>query len=228
MISEYSQEELNKLIENMLSKDSEHAKSQFEAFADVNFDNYYYFISNFFDDLNVKNKDDALKNKIFLETQADIFFLKIQSEDKRRKLLEKIKFKRDKIQNIFISMTNVLSNSNVNFKHKEETLRMLNTSLPICIDEDFEDYLTFFYVTSQLAAGVVYADSISASNKGSAPRRPDPSKQKAIDEAIMLWKRTPRLSLDDVAGLIRDAEISDKSHSIIKQWIAPFNPKRKK
>ena len=130
-----------------------------------------------------------------------------------------------KIQNIFISMMNVLSNSN--FKHKEEILRMLNTSLPICIDEVFEDYLTFFYVTSQLAAGVVYADSISASNKGSAPRRPDPSKQKAIDEAIMLWKRTPRLSLDDVAGLIRDAEISDKSHSIIKQWIAPVNPNRK-
>ena len=58
--------------------------------------------------------------------------------------------------------------------------------------------------------------------------RTDPNKQKAIDEAIILWKRTPRLSLDDVAGLIKDAEISDKSHSIIKQWIAPFNPKRRK
>ena len=58
--------------------------------------------------------------------------------------------------------------------------------------------------------------------------RTDPNKKKAIDEAIMLWKRTPRLSLDDVAELIRNAKISDKSHSIVKQWIAPFNPKRRK
>lgn len=69
--------------------------------------------------------------------------------------------------------------------------------------------------------------SIVAKNNRRKQKRIDPNKQRAIDEAVTMWKRTPKLSLDDIAEHIRNQGISDKSHAQIKKWISPYNPKQK-
>lgn len=58
--------------------------------------------------------------------------------------------------------------------------------------------------------------------------RTNPNKQKAIDEAIRIWGNSPNYSLDEVAERIRNARITDKSHSTVKQWISGYNPTRRK
>ena len=58
--------------------------------------------------------------------------------------------------------------------------------------------------------------------------RTNPNKQKAIEEAIRIWGNSPNYSLDEVAERIRNARITDKSHSTVKQWISGYNPTRRK
>lgn len=58
--------------------------------------------------------------------------------------------------------------------------------------------------------------------------RTNPNKQKAIEEAIRIWGNSPSYSLDEVAERIRNARITHKSHSTVKQWISKYNPTRRK
>jgi hypothetical protein len=226
MSTKQRRERINELSESIISQDSAKIERLLkEELASINFDDLYCSVLNSLNGyFNAGNSEKAVKLKGFINILAKAFFSK---RDDYKLMLADIKNKRDITQELFREMIDALSPDDVNFNNKKEIMGILNL-FPSCIDEIFENNIVYLYAILQLSSGVVYADNISASNKGAAPRRPDPSKQKAIDEAIILWKRTPRLSLDDVAGLIRDAEISDKSHSIIKQWIAPFNPKRKK
>ena len=80
----------------------------------------------------------------------------------------------------------------------------------------------------QLADSYKYRTTLTAKRiRAKRKTIEDPSKQKAIEEAVTMWKRTPRLSLDDIAEHIRKEGISEKSHAQIKRWIAQYNPKRK-
>lgn len=77
-----------------------------------------------------------------------------------------------------------------------------------------------------LAIATRDSKSIQSSQRGKNKKN-DPAQEKAIEEAISVWSRSPKLSLDDVAFKIKEKNIARKSHSQIKKWIAPYNPKSK-
>ena len=70
-------------------------------------------------------------------------------------------------------------------------------------------------------------------NRAKRKTTTDPNKAAVTARAAEIWQARPNLSLDDVAEKIRNEPTSngepltDKSHSTIKKWIAPLNPKAK-
>lgn len=78
------------------------------------------------------------------------------------------------------------------------------------------------------AAIAKHMKTIVAKENRAKQNRTDPNKQKAIDEAMRIWRNSPNYSLDEVAERIRNAKITDKSHSTIKQWISGYNPTKRK
>lgn len=95
------------------------------------------------------------------------------------------------------------------------------------VDDIQEDLAQVKYAYLLLLSYYQNTRKITAKINGSAQRKENPMKQSTINEAEKLWKENPALSLDNIANIIISKNIASRSQSTIKQWIAPYNPKKK-
>lgn len=98
----------------------------------------------------------------------------------------------------------------------------------LLLTEIIKEYLYLITASREVVKAVEHMSTIIAKQNRAKQDRTDKNKQKAIDEAIRIWGNSPNYSLDEVAERIKKAEITDKSHSTIKQWISKYNPTRRK
>lgn len=98
----------------------------------------------------------------------------------------------------------------------------------LLLTEITKEYLYLITASREVVKAVEHMNTIIAKQNRAKQDRTDHNKQKAINEAIRIWGNSPNYSLDEVAERIRNAKITDKSHSTIKQWISGYNPTKRK
>lgn len=193
----------------------------------VDFEEFYTSTMLLLDsNLVINNKNKAIKYKEITKARSEIWFKSIPNENVLTSRLEFVKYQRDSIYNALQKTRILISPDSIEFQEKQETLKIL-ALLPIMIDEIFENYLALIYSHTELATGVVFADSVSASSRGKKPKKEKPEKQAVVNFAIKYWENSPNFTLDDIAEQARNKGITAKSFGTIKNWIAEYNPNRK-
>ncbi len=194
--------------------------NDFESLEEIHKQNKY--ISDQHKMFSEENRAELLKefaNQLEANLDSTISWLSSIGENKWNKLYESLEIiENEHKQNINTIKTLVEEKGYVflNYNETLEAVAHLQKAL---------NHIGFMLLASEAIANNL--KMITAKQNRRKQNRTDPNKQKAIDEAKTMWKRTPKLSLDEIAEHIRQIKISDKSHAQIKKWIAPYNPNRK-